>query len=122
MTNGASFGELALSNNQPRAATVKCVGPCNFAVFSGADFYKIFRKMESKAFAQKWHFLSDHESLEHLPVDIVQKMSRSFQIKYVKRNQVLYDESMNPENVYFIFSGEYEMSRKYYLDQSKTDK
>lgn len=31
---GKSFGELALINNKPRAATVKCIKQCHFAVMS----------------------------------------------------------------------------------------
>jgi CRP-like cAMP-binding protein len=71
LANGVSFGELALTNQAPRAATVQCKENCNFAVFSGADFMRIIRRMEAKAFAQKWHFLSDLNSLKHLAVEQV---------------------------------------------------
>lgn len=38
--SGKSFGELALINNKPRAATIKCITPCHFAVMSKADYKK----------------------------------------------------------------------------------
>jgi CRP-like cAMP-binding protein len=33
-----SFGELALNNNQPRAATITCKTDCHFAVMNKVDY------------------------------------------------------------------------------------
>ena len=41
MKSGKSFGELALIKNKPRAATIKCLENCNFAVMSKYDYQKI---------------------------------------------------------------------------------
>jgi len=38
---GASFGELALIDNKPRAATIKCRENCDFAVFDKKHFNNI---------------------------------------------------------------------------------
>jgi CRP-like cAMP-binding protein len=48
LKNGKSFGELALINNKPRAATVKCLTDCHFAVLSKPDFEALLKKLEVK--------------------------------------------------------------------------
>lgn len=45
---GKAFGELALINNKPRLATVKCVSDCHFAVISKNVYERILKKIEVK--------------------------------------------------------------------------
>ena len=48
LSTGKSFGELALINNKPRAATVKCITDCHFAVISKQDYDSLLKKIEIK--------------------------------------------------------------------------
>lgn len=41
LKSGKSFGELALIKNKPRAATIRCVEDCHFAVMSKDDYEKV---------------------------------------------------------------------------------
>jgi CRP-like cAMP-binding protein len=43
---GNSFGELALINHEPRAATIKCLSTCYLAVLSKEDYAKVLRKSQ----------------------------------------------------------------------------
>jgi CRP-like cAMP-binding protein len=43
-----AFGELALINNNPRAATLKCLTDCHFAVISKNVYERILKKIEVK--------------------------------------------------------------------------
>jgi CRP-like cAMP-binding protein len=43
---GHSFGELALINNKPRAATIHCEEGCHFAVMSKKDYKECLIKIE----------------------------------------------------------------------------
>lgn len=36
--SGKSFGELALITNKPRAATIKCLTECHFAVMNKINY------------------------------------------------------------------------------------
>ena len=42
LNSGESFGELALMDNRPRAATIKCKENCHLAVLEKNKFNKIF--------------------------------------------------------------------------------
>ena len=43
---GASFGELALIKNKPRAATIRCLKHCEFAVIARSDFKRVLGSIE----------------------------------------------------------------------------
>ena len=45
---GVGVGEAALLNNKPRAATVKCVTDCHFAVLSKEHFQREIGAVEEK--------------------------------------------------------------------------
>lgn len=46
LKTGKSFGELALIKHKPRAATIKCVTDCHFAVMSKQDYKKVLSRIE----------------------------------------------------------------------------
>jgi hypothetical protein len=48
LRTGASFGELALINNEPRAATIKCITDCSFAILESCDYNKVLKRIETK--------------------------------------------------------------------------
>ena len=46
LNSGDAFGELALLENRPRAATIICKDNCHFAVLEKNHFNRILSKME----------------------------------------------------------------------------
>ena len=47
LKQGASFGEGALLNDKPRAATVKCKNNCYFAVLSKKDYSESIGQLQA---------------------------------------------------------------------------
>ena len=48
MAKGESFGELALTKDEPRAAAIQCETKCYFAVIQKANYNKLIKKMHYK--------------------------------------------------------------------------
>ena len=48
LTNGMSFGEQALINQKPRAATIKCLEDCYLGVLSRQDYNSTIGKMQKR--------------------------------------------------------------------------
>lgn len=46
---GDSFGELALINDDKRAATVSCLTNCNFAVINRENYQRVLKTIELRA-------------------------------------------------------------------------
>jgi CRP-like cAMP-binding protein len=49
LTPGTSFGELALIDGKPRAATIHAITDCYFAIIGREDYQKCLQKLELKA-------------------------------------------------------------------------
>jgi CRP-like cAMP-binding protein len=48
LPEGSSFGELALLNNKPRLATIKCIESTHVATLSKENFNKILKEHEEQ--------------------------------------------------------------------------
>ena len=46
LKEGQTFGELALTNNSPRAASVLSITECELAAISKEDYDKVIKKIE----------------------------------------------------------------------------
>ena len=46
LSPGQSFGELALQNDQPRAATIETLKDSTFAIIGRKDYEKVLEKLE----------------------------------------------------------------------------
>lgn len=58
LTDGNSFGELALISNKPRSATIICKKNCHFAVMQKQEYDKLIQRLEFRALEKKLDFLS----------------------------------------------------------------
>ena len=48
LSNGQSFGELALISNKPRAASIRAKTTCYFAILNKEDYQNVYGAMEQK--------------------------------------------------------------------------
>ena len=56
LSEGDTFGELAIISKSPRAATITCVTDCYFAVMNASDYNQFIKRMNNKAIAKKCNF------------------------------------------------------------------
>lgn len=50
LTNGSSFGELALIESKPRMATIRCLKDCDFIILSKDDYNRIIGTLVKKVY------------------------------------------------------------------------
>eukprot|EP00347_Sterkiella_histriomuscorum_P021256 403334649 len=119
LTAGKSFGELALIKNKPRAATIKCLQPCHFAIMNKTDYQKVLQRIEYKNLHKIVDFLHQVPFMSFMTRTTLSKLQYSFETRTYKRNQVLYREGTQATHVYLIKSGEVEVSKKLVLKAKK---
>lgn len=106
---GASFGELSLIENKPRAATVICKENCHFATLEKLYFDQILKENELKKFFKKIDFLANLKILSSWSFNAIKNFYLSSEEKTFTRNQVVYQEGDISDNFYIIKSGEFKV-------------
>lgn len=106
---GASFGELALLRDAPRAASIQCVEPSIVAILSKSDYKRILGSFQEKQINDKIEFLYGLPAFKKWSKVSLMKLSYYFIEKEVRKGTVLYKEGEEPANVYIIKSGEFKV-------------
>ncbi|OMJ89114.1 hypothetical protein SteCoe_8841 [Stentor coeruleus] len=112
LSDGDSFGELALLSNKPRSATVICKEISYLAVLSQKDYKRILRNDAEKSIYDRVEFL------KCLPMFVLTNQTMLKNLAFMmtentfRKNQVLYKEGSPAEYLYFIKSGEFKITVK----------
>ena len=78
LQKGKSFGELALINNEPRAATVICLESCQFATISRENYDKVLSEIIRREFRAKEKFFGNLPFLKHQSAKQLKKLLNAF--------------------------------------------
>lgn len=109
---GDCFGELALLSNKPRAAGIRCLSDCHFAVLDKADYARILAKVHEQKMTEKVEFLQTLPMFRKWTRGSMQKLSFYFKERLFTRKQPL-AKAGNPANeVLFIWKGEVQVSQE----------
>jgi len=109
---GDCFGELALLSNKPRAAGIRCIADCHFAVLDKADYTRILAKVHEQKMAEKVEFLQTLPMFRKWTRGSMQKLSFYFQERLFTRKQSLAKAGSPASEVLFIWKGEVQVSQE----------
>ena len=109
---GDSFGELALMQNKPRAATIGCTQDCHFAVLDKSDYLRILSKVHEQQLSQKIDFLQALPMFHNWTRNSMQKITFYFKEKTFARKQVLCKVGSTATEVFLIRDGEVEVIKE----------
>ena len=107
MGPGESFGELALLNNRPRAATVISVSNSTLAKLSKISFEKLLGKFTEKRLNEKLRFFQIHPMFFKCSKANLMKISFYFIWKKISRGHYLFKIGDPVDGVYFVKNGEF---------------
>jgi len=119
LKSGKSFGELALIKNKPRAATIRCVEDCHFAVMSKDDYEKVLQKIEMKKIQKNIEFMHQLPFFKVWTKTSLSKLQYSFEQRAFIRNQVVFREGEEAAFVYIIRSGDFEVTKRFKKEEVK---
>ena len=104
-SKGDAFGELALLNNKPRAASIVCTWDSHFAVLDKNDYKRILAKVHEMKMTQKVEFLHSLPMFKNWTRIAMQKLTFYFRDKVFQRKQVLYRPGDLPTEIFLIKDG-----------------
>lgn len=121
LNNGSSFGELALENSKPRAASIKCKAPSHFLYLEKADYFKLI----SRIVLEKRNFLVNF--LQALPIFMsctkgtLAKLSYICKEKTFHKGQIVYSEGDSADEIFVIQKGEFEFYKSIRKQQRRNE-
>jgi len=106
---GDSFGELALLQNQPRAASIQCKTLCHFAVLRREDHEKTLHRLQKRKLDEKVEFLLGQPMFKSWSKGAMTKLSYYFNERNYTWKQVVYRAGDPANDVFFIKKGEFRL-------------
>ena len=111
LSDGDSFGEYALLNNQPRIASVQCINDTHLAVLSKESYMAILGRIENKRIEELVKFLRKFNIFKNWSRNTVVKISYFFKEREYTRKGVVFREGDPAEEVFFVKEGEIEIGK-----------
>lgn len=111
LKDGSSFGELALINNIARSATIYAVSEVHLATLEKEDFKIILGKAIRKKFENMLKFMENFIIFNDMPRLAQNKLTLFFKKEEVSRGNKIMKEQEESKNIFFIESGEFEVSK-----------
>ena len=113
LTDGMSFGELALNSGQKRAATILCKTDCHFAVMNKSDYEKCLLMTAKKNMQLALDFLRSLPFIGNTCTrSQLVKLKLQMEQKSFKRHQPVVKEGDRVITFFIIHSGEFVVTKR----------
>jgi len=112
LRDGEHFGEIALSFQCQRTATVVCRETCYFMTLNSSAYYRILSDYHETVQQELLKFLRSLSMTKDWPSENILGLMRQLKPIQAKRNHVVYDYGYPVEMIYFIRNGEIELTKK----------
>ncbi|CAI2379308.1 unnamed protein product [Moneuplotes crassus] len=113
LERGASFGEVALIEDKPRGASIKCRYDCIFATMEREDYSKTLSRIENRNINKIIDFFKDLPYFSSYGRAALDRIRFQFVRIKKKRKHVVYKEGDPSQFVYIILKGEFELVKKF---------
>lgn len=114
--DGGSFGELALVDQKPRAASIIAKSECHVAVLDKSNYNRILSSVMKKKRAELVEFLQKQALFQKWTKGSLLKLSYCFEEKTFNKGKVLFVEGQKVDFLYLIREGEVKISRNIRID------
>lgn len=109
---GRSFGEQALLNNRPRAASIECLAPCFFAVLNRKDYERSFGKVQTKHAEAMVKFYMSCPVFQGWTKGQLGRLGYYFKRAKHSMGTAVYRRGDICSHIYLVYEGEYEQTQE----------
>jgi CRP-like cAMP-binding protein len=108
---GASFGELALLQDKPRAASVVCESACSFGVINKDDYVRIIGRHAKRLLDAKVDFLATLPIFAGWRLHTLAKLTYYMEEMSFVKHKAVYREHEPSNSVYIVHTGEFKLTQ-----------
>ena len=119
--DGGSFGELALTEGKPRAASIITKSECHVAVLDKANYNRILSSIMKKKRTDQVEFLQTQAIFQKWTKGSLWKLSYCFEETTLNKDKILFIEGQKIEYLYLIKEGEVKISRSIKINLMETN-
>lgn len=109
--DGAGFGELALTDRRPRAASILAKSDCHLAVLDKISYNRILASLLKQKRMDLIDFLQTQALFKTWTRGSLLKLSYCFEEKTYKKGRIIYMEDQVMEHLYLLKEGEVKISK-----------
>ncbi|OMJ88761.1 hypothetical protein SteCoe_9224 [Stentor coeruleus] len=120
LNSGSSFGELALENNKPRAASIRCRTKSHFIYLEKSDYERLVSRMIIEKRASLVNFLQALPLFKGYTKGKLTKLTYIFREKTYNKGQYVYSEGEISEEIFIVKDGEFEIYKPIKKHQART--
>jgi CRP-like cAMP-binding protein len=110
--SGSSFGDLALIDNKPRAASIRTLETCHFAVLDRSNYQRILASIMKQKKMELVDFLQTQSIFKSFTKGSLAKLSYCFEEKNFGKDFILFHEGNKVDFLYLVKSGEVKLTKK----------
>ncbi|CAD8069747.1 unnamed protein product [Paramecium primaurelia] len=110
LSAGDTFGDLALITKSKRTATILCYTDCHFMILHKNAFDRILYEHHNSILKQQLAFFENISYLHGIPDQHLTQLMHQMIEFSPQLNSTIYKENEESHSVYFIISGEVELS------------
>ncbi|KAL4470100.1 hypothetical protein ABPG72_008759 [Tetrahymena utriculariae] len=115
---GDAFGEIALMNNARRTASIICREETIMVTLSKQSYDKILSNYHQKKFMESVNFLKEFSFFANWQNSKINGLLQSMEKRAAQYKEIIYKEGDNPDFVYFIKEGEFEVTKTLKIEVS----
>jgi CRP-like cAMP-binding protein len=117
---GAAFGELALEQKKPRAASIYCIQDSHFGVLDKSNYKRILLQHVKESQMESVLFLQSLPMFSNYTRDTIRKLLFFFKEIDYQRNQIVYREGDTSASVFIVRSGEFKFVKRMVVSKANT--
>ena len=112
LRQGEYFGELALINYKPRAASAVCREETHLAVLERNDYFRVLGRTHNDSLQSKLTLLFSMPVFAHWTKTAVQSLSYFLRERSYKRGQALFRHGEAVKEIFIVTKGEFQLTKE----------
>ena len=107
---GIGFGEIALTDDQPRTATIRCSEATELLTVTKSDYARVLQSSQNFEAEHLADYLKNLSFMQHIEWDKLKKLAQITKTVKFQRNEIVIKSGERVKGIYIVIQGNFEFS------------